>query len=183
MALNSNDRAWLEGLVDTYYDKVYAFLYARCGNKSTAEDLASQTFVKIAENFHSYNSEKGAVSTWIFTIALNEMRSYYRRQRDTVDLDDIAKLAAPDDTEAEFIQNETKNELLYILSQLDERSRGVITLKYYGELPNCEIGNLMGLSESNVGTILNRAIQKLKKTLKPCDETAVYAYKSQEGKR
>lgn len=163
MALNSNDRAWLEGLFDTYYDKVYAILYARCGNKSTAEDLASQTFVKIAENFRSYNSEKGAVSTWIFTIALNEMRSYYRRQRETVDLDDIAELTAPDDTEAEFIQNETKNELLSILSQLDERSRGVITLKYYGELQNREIGNLMRLSESNVSTILNRAIQKLKK--------------------
>lgn len=183
MTLNANDRAWLEGLFDTYYDRVYAFLYARCGNKSTAEDLASQTFVKIAEKLRSYNSEKGAVSTWIFTIALNEMRSHYRRQRETVGLDDISELATPDGTESEFMQNETKDELLSILSQLDERSRGVITLKYYGYLPNREIGNLLGLSESNVGTILSRAIQKLKIILKPCDETAVYAYKSQEGKR
>lgn len=183
MAPNSNDRSWLEGLFDTYYDKVYAFLYARCGNQSIAEDLACQTFVKIAENYRSYNSEKGAVSTWVFTIALNEMRSHYCRQRETVDLDDISELAALDDTEAEFMQNETKDELLSTLAQLDERSHSVITLKYSGELPNREIGNLLGLSESNVGTILSRAIQKLKKALKPCDETAVYAYKSQEGKR
>lgn len=66
----------LEGLFDAYYDKVYAFLYARCGNKSTAEDLA-----------------------------------------------DISELTAPDDTEAEFMQNEAKNELLSMLSQLDERLR------------------------------------------------------------
>lgn len=183
MAFNSNDRAWLEGLFDTYYDRVYAFLYARCGNKSTAEDLTGQTFVKIAENFRSYNSEKGAVSTWIFTIALNKMRSHFRRQRETVDFSVISELVASDGTEAEYMQNETKNELLSILSQLDERSRSVITLKYYGELANREIGNLLELSESNVGTILSRAIQKLKKSMKLCDETVVYAYKSQEGKR
>lgn len=183
MSLNSNDRAWLEELFDTYYDRVYAFLYTRCGNKSTAEDLAGQTFVKIAGNFRSYNSEKGAVSTWIFTIALNEMRSHYRRQRETVDLDNISELVSVADTEAGYLKKETKDELLSILSQFDERSRSVITLKYYGELANREIGNLMGLSESNVGTILSRAIQKVKKSMKTCDETVVYAYKSQEGKR
>ena len=81
------------------------------------------------------------------------------------------------------MQNETNNELLSMLSRLDERSRGVITLKYYGELPNREIGNLLGLSESNVGTILSRTIKKLKKFLQPCDETVLCAYKKQEGKR
>lgn len=183
MALNANDRAWLEGLFDSYYDKVYAFLYARYGNKSTAEDLASQTFVKIAGNFRSYKSEKGAVTTWVFIIALNEMRSHYRRQRETVDLDDISEIAAPDSIEAEFMQNETKDELLSLLSKLDKHSHSVITLKYYGELSNREIGNMLGLSESNVGTILSRAIQKLKNFLKTCDETAGYASKRQEGKR
>ncbi len=180
MAINPGEQEWLERLFDAYYDKVYAFVYARCGNTARAEDLASQTFVKIAENFRSYRSEKGELSTWVFTIALNEMRSFYRRQKETAALDDALELAAPDDIEAEFLRSEAKNELLALLSQLDERSRGVISLKYYGGLSSREIGSILGLSQSNVGTILSRAIQKLIKFLRPCDETAFSAYKRQE---
>jgi RNA polymerase sigma-70 factor (ECF subfamily) len=164
---------------------VYAFLYARTGNTALTEDLASQTFVKIAENFHTYRKEKGAVSTWVFTIALNEMRSHFRRLKgkETATLEDIPELAGDENIEVEFLRGETKKELLTLLSQLDERQRSAVTLKYYGELSGREIAHILEISESNVNTILNRATKKLKKLLEQCDKTAIFAYKSQEGKR
>lgn len=185
MSLNLQERAYLEELFDTYYDKVYVFLYTRTGNTALAEDLACQTFIKIAENFRFYRKEKGVLSTWIFTIALNEMRSFYRNRKgkETQALDDIPELAGSSDTETDFMRKETKNELLSAFTQLDGRSRSAVTLKYYGELSNREIGKVLDISESNVSTILNRAIKKLKNLLEPCDETAVLAYKSQEGNR
>lgn len=184
MGLSPKEREWLEELFDTYYDKVYAFLYARTGNTALAEDLASQTFVKIAENHHTYRKEKGALSTWIFTIALNEIRSHFRRQKgkETAALDDLPELPGSEDTESEYIQDETRRELFSLLRGLDERQRNVVTLKYYGGLSGREIGKLVGLSESNVSTILNRAIKKLKNLMERCDETPEYAYKNREGK-
>lgn len=185
MSLDPKDRKWLEELFNTYYDKVYAFLYARTGNIALAEDLTSQTFVKIAEYFRTYRKEKGAVSTWVFTIALNEMRDHFRRMkgRETAALENLPELTGAEDIEIEFLRGETKKELLSLLSQLDKRQRNAITLKYYGELSNHEIACVLEISESNVSTILSRAIKKLKKLLEQCDETAVFTYKSQEGKR
>ncbi|NLI13973.1 RNA polymerase sigma factor [Pelotomaculum propionicicum] len=182
MSLDPKDRKWLEEMFDTYYDKVYAFLYARTGNTALAEDLASQTFVKIAESYRTYRREKGAVSTWVFTIALNEMRSHFRRLKgkETAALDEPLELPDSVDIESDFVRGETKKELLSLLSRLDERQRSAVTLKYYGELSNREIGKVLAISESNVSTILNRAIIKLKNLMEQCDEIAVFAYKSQE---
>ena len=183
MSLNAKDRQWLSELFDAYYDKVYAFLYARTGNIALAEDLASQTFVKIAEHYKSYQGEKGALSTWIFTIALNEMRSYFRRQkgRETATLDGLSEIPGSADTEADIVRGEEHRELLSLLSLLDERDYSVVTLKYYGGLSNGEIGKILDLSETNVGTVLNRALKKIRcHWAKSCDDDGVFAYKSQE---
>lgn len=184
MSLDPKDRKWLEEQFETYYDKVYAFLYARTGNATLAEDLTSQTFVKIAENFRTYNKEKGAVSTWIFTIALNEMRSHFRRQKgkETAPLEELPELSNTEDVEMKILQRERKKELLSLLSRLDKRQRSAVTLKYYGELSNHEIACILEISESNVSTILSRSIKKLKNLLEQCDDIAVFAYKSQEEK-
>ncbi len=179
MGLSPKEREWLEELFDAYYDKVYAFLYARTGNTALAEDLTSQTFLKIAENHHTYRADKGSLSTWIFTIALNETRSFFRRQkgRETASLDDLPEFSNSDNIEADYIQNETRKEIFRILRCLDERQRSIVTLKFYGKLSGREIGNLLGLSESNVGTILNRAMKKLKNLIEQCDKTPDCAYK------
>lgn len=183
MSLNEKERQWLAELFDAYYDKVYAFLYARTGDSALAEDLASQTFVKIAEHFRSYCKEKGALSTWVFTIALNEMRSYFRRQarKETEPLFEIVEIPGFDDVEKEFEEGETKKEVLFLLSRLDARQRSIVTLKYYGGLTNGEIAVLLNLSESNVGTIMNRALCKLRDHLSnQCDDIVVLAYKGKE---
>lgn len=182
MSLDLKTREWLEEVFETYYDKVYSFLYSRTGNTAVAEDLASQTFVKIAENYKTYRSDKGAVSTWVFTIALNEMRDNIRRrkQNETVVLDDLPELTDGEDIETEVLKKEAEKELLLILSQLNEQQRNTITLKYYGGLTNREIACVSGISESNVSTILNRAIKKMKILVEKCDKNAVCAYKNKE---
>lgn len=184
MRLNEYDKNRLEYIFDTYYDKVYAFLYFRVRNTALAEDLASQTFLKVAENHNSYNPEKGAMSTWIFTIALNRLRSNYRacKSGETIDLEDMENLHADTNVETEIETNETKAALLRLLDDLNERQRSIVTLKYYGEFSNKEIGGILNISVTNVSTILNRAIKKLKSMLEQCDEFPDFEYKGKEGK-
>jgi RNA polymerase sigma factor (sigma-70 family) len=141
------------------------------------EDLASQTFLKIAEKLGTYKSEKGALSTWIFTIALNEMRSYYRSQKGKIQiaLEDITELPSDVSLEEDYKLCEEKKAIIALLHDLDERQHNMITLKYFGDLSNKEIGEILGLTETNVSAILNRTLQKLKKAM--CDETHEFAYK------
>ncbi|HBC32485.1 MAG TPA: RNA polymerase subunit sigma-24 [Clostridiales bacterium] len=184
MKLNAYDKNHLEQIFDDYYDKVYAFLYVRVKNTTLAEDLASRTFLKVAEKYNTYDPLKGALSTWIFTIALNQLRSHYRvyQGKKTISLEDIENLYGDTNVEDYILENEIKTDLQGILNDLDERQHNIVTLKYYGELSNKEISKLLNISETNVSTILNRTIKKLKSFMSKCDEFADLAYKGQEGR-
>ena len=185
MSLNTYDRNRLEQIFDDYYDRVYTFLYFRVKNTALAEELASETFLKVAEKYKTYNPEKGALSTWIFTIAMNQLRSNYRsfKGKVTIHLQDIENLSGGVNTEDCLEANETKAAILRLLNELDERQHSIITLKYYGGLSNKEISDVLNISEANVSTILNRAMKKLRNILEKRDEFSDFAYKSQEGKR
>ena len=185
MSLNTNDRNRLGQIFDDYYDRVYTFLYFRVKNTALTEELASDTFLKVVEKYKTYNPEKGALSTWIFTIAMNQLRSNYRsfKGKEPINLEDIENLSGGADTEACLEANETKTAILRLLNELDERQHSIITLKYYGGLSNKEISDIMKISETNVSTMLNRAIKKLRNILEKRDEFSDFAYKSQEGKR
>lgn len=179
MSPNFKDKNHLEELFDTYYDKVYGFLYARTVNKAITEDLTSQTFLKVVEKYHTYNQEKGAASTWIFTIALNEFRSYYRSQKgkESVNLDDLTELQSDMNTEKSVYAYENQKMIFTLLNDLDERQRNIITLKYYGDFSNKEIAAILEISETNASTILARTLKKIKIMLEQCDEITDFAYK------
>ena len=49
------------------------------------------------------------------------------------------------------------------LAQLEPREREAVALKFYGGLSNAELARVLGTSESNAGTILHRAVQRLRK--------------------
>lgn len=178
--LDISNRDRLESLFDTYYSKVYSFLYVKVRNTQMAEDLTSQAFLKVAEKLHTYNEKKGSISTWIFTIALNEMRSCYRSKKGVsfVDLEDISILQADQDIEQDVIDNEEKKTLYSIIASLGEREQTIILLKYYGDMSNKEIASSLGISETNTSTILSRMIKKMKNM---CDEIEKSAYKGIGG--
>lgn len=182
MSLSQEENKMLEDIFDTYYDKIYCFIYVRICNKAIAEDLASQTFLKVAEKINTYNRDLGAISTWIFSIALNEIRSYFRIRKENINFDDLLELSSDADIEKSYSNDEDKMSLITLINSLDERQRSIIALKYYGNLSNKEISKILKISVTNVSTILNRTVKKLKNILLQCDEFPEYAYKEKEEK-
>ena len=63
------------------------------------------------------------------------------------------------------VRRETRQELIEALGTLDERERDLIALKFSALVTNREIASLTGLTESNVGVILFRALRKLRAVL------------------
>jgi len=155
----------LEGIFNSFYDKIYSFTLLRVGHVHDAEDIASDVFVRVAEKLDTYDSDRGAFSTWIFTVALNEIRMYFRARKAEYSPDDIAELADRFDIEEELLRREEYVMLYKAIDALNDNQKDVVLLKYFGGLTNIKIAEVLDMSESGVGVILYRAKNVLRNSL------------------
>lgn len=142
--------------------RVYNFFRYRVGDGQLAEDLTSETFEKAWRNRDRYKGNLAAFATWVFTIARRVVVDHYRKQRVEVPLTDVAHL--PSDATLEDLAQHKADfaRLSVLLTRLADRDRELVALKYGAGLTNRTIAGLTGLSESNVGVILHRALQALR---------------------
>lgn len=164
---NSDDSSFIE-LYDYYFPKIYNYVHYRVADFHAAEDLVSLVFEKIFTRFESYRPEKAPLSAWIFSIARNTITDYYRRRGlihfDSLDTSAEVTTADPDPGDVVCF-NEVQQHLIKALSSLKQREREVIALKFWSGLSNSDIANLVGISESNTGVIIFRAMRHLRTIL------------------
>jgi RNA polymerase sigma-70 factor, ECF subfamily len=150
-----------EALYAEHLPRVYNFFRYRLADDALAEDLTQQTFEKAWRARHSYRKNLAAFSTWIYQIARNTAADHYRRHRPEAPIDE--RWADPGETLEESIQRQGEvHRLTRLLAKLPERERELVALKYGAGLTNRAIAEQTGLSESNVGTILNRVVRRLR---------------------
>jgi RNA polymerase sigma factor (sigma-70 family) len=152
-------------LYEEHLPRVYKFINYRVADKETAEDITLVVFEKALSKFQTYDSEKAAFSTWILTIARNTLIDHYRSrgkekaiQRETK----FQVMVFSDSPEEDAAKAEEQRKLRGCLVRLNEREREIISFKFGSEITNREIARITGLSESNVGAILCRAIHRLR---------------------
>ncbi len=155
----------LSAVYNEYYSKLYKYTLYRVGDPNTAEDLVSEVFEKVLVKYYTYNPAKSKLSTWLFAIANNTIIDYHKKnsQKYPVSLD---KLESEYRLEDLIIEQESKELLLKAIMCLNDRERNIIALKFGAYLTNREIAQMLNLTESNVGTILYRALKQLKDILK-----------------
>jgi RNA polymerase sigma-70 factor (ECF subfamily) len=132
------------------------------GDHSTAEDLVSEVFEKVLLKYCTYNPEKAKLSTWLFTIVNNTIINYFKKNDRHLESLELEKIESSYRLEDLVVEREQKELLLKAIMGLNERQRNIIALKFGACLTNREIAQLTDLSESNVGTILYRALKLLK---------------------
>lgn len=163
--------AWAAPAAEVDWDEVYAeqlprvynFFRYRVGDGPVAEDLTSITFEKAWRGRNRYRRDLGAFGTWLMAIARNVAVDHYRRRRPEAPLEEAQAVAAVGASPEELAERRSDMERLGgLIAALPERERELIALKYGSELNNREIARLTGLSESNVGTRLHRAVQTLR---------------------
>jgi RNA polymerase sigma-70 factor (ECF subfamily) len=142
--------------------RIYNFFRYRVGAGPEAEDLTSITFEKAWRHRHRYRKDRGAFTTWLYTIARRVGIDHARARRDLRPLDDAAHIPAGETPEDVAVRRSDIERLLSLLANLPERERELVALKYGAELSNREIARATGLSETNVGTILSRTITTLR---------------------
>lgn len=155
-------------IFETYYRRVYNFIYYRVNHHYTAEDLTSKIFEKVMLKINTYDENKSPFEVWLFAMARNEVTDYFRslQNHKLFSIDAIKNLISGKKTPEDLVEiTETNDELLKALNILNERERNIVALKFGADLKNVEIAKVLDLTESNVGVILFRTMKKLKKEL------------------
>ena len=143
--------------------RVFNFFRYRLGNTADAEDLTARTFEKAWRARHRYRRDVAAFSTWLLAIARHVAVDYLRARRPSVPLEAASSVASTADSpeQAAMLDSDAQR-LATLLATLPERDRELLALKYGAEMTNRAIARLTGLSESNIGTIVHRAVDALR---------------------
>jgi RNA polymerase sigma-70 factor (ECF subfamily) len=150
--------------------QVYNFFLYRTGNTQLAEDLASETFERTWSHRVKYRENQSKLRTWLFGIARNVFLEHLRANR-RINHVELTKALGDSEPENESspIQSEESTWLKAVLDNLPAREQELISLKFCAALTNREISIVARLSESNVGTILMRTLQKIRKQKEDSD--------------
>lgn len=144
-------------------DDVHAYVWSLLRDRTAAEDVTAQAFERALRRWDRYDARKGTPRAWLFAIARNAALDELRRRRRTAALEtDIEDPAAAGAVEQSAEDAERRAMVRAALAQLDPRDRELVALKYHAGLSNDEIGAVLGISASNAGTRVHRALTKLR---------------------
>src|SRR5687767_1147944 len=159
------------GAAEPDWEQVYAeqlprvlnFFRYRLGDTADVEDLTARTFEKAWRARHGYRRDVAGFATWLLTIARNVAIDHLRSRQRYEPLAVAEAVPSSDNTpEQQAVQQSEAQRLAALLATLTPRQRELIAMKYGAEMTNRAIARATGLSESNVGTILHRAVEELR---------------------
>jgi RNA polymerase sigma-70 factor (ECF subfamily) len=142
--------------------EVHAYVASLVRDPATAEDVVALAFERAYRRRGRFDPRRGTQRAWLFAIARNAALDELRRRRRSAalltDPEDPAA-AAPADAGEDADRRAT---VRAALAGLEPRDRELVALKFWGGLSNTEIAAVLGVSESNAGTRVHRAVTKLR---------------------
>jgi RNA polymerase sigma factor (sigma-70 family) len=146
-----------EALYRAARDDVYAYVATMLHDRGAAEDVTALAFERAFRKRKSFNPARGSQRSWLFGIARNAALDELRRRKRTAPLE-VEPVAAEDDVDRALAVRTA-------LAELPARDRELIALKFHAGLDNAELAEVLGVSVSNAGTRLHRALTKLREIL------------------
>jgi len=157
--------AELEEIYNNYFKDVYLFVYGLSKDKHLAEDLTSETFMKVIKSIESFKG-KCDIKIWLFQIAKNSYYSYMRKNKDLVELDSVAEKKDDFEIEKSMLSTEESMKIHEIIHNLSEPYKEVFSLRVFGELSFKQIGSLFGKTENWACVTFHRARNKIIKEMR-----------------
>jgi RNA polymerase sigma-70 factor (ECF subfamily) len=160
--------ARFEALYRSSRDDVYAYVMTLLRDSNAAEDVTAQAFERAYRRRRSFDRRRGEERAWLFGIARNAALDELRRRRRLTALVVEPESSGDDDVAAAVDDDDIvlrRTAIRAALATLSARDREVIALKFHGGLSNSELAKVLGVSESNAGTILHRSVQKLRRAI------------------
>jgi RNA polymerase sigma-70 factor (ECF subfamily) len=164
----ADESAAFAAIYDHYFPRVYNYVRYRVRDLDLTDELTSLIFERALTRISTFQPEKAPFGAWLFAIARHAIQDHFRaeRRRRWLSLDFFVEHPSPGVLPEEAAdQADTIQRMLNAVSQLDAREQDLIALKFTSRLDNVQIARITGLSESNVGVILYRALRRLRTLL------------------
>ena len=147
-----------EALYRSCRDDVYGYVATLVRDAATAEDVVATAFERAYRRHRQYDPRRGTERAWVFGIARNAALDELRRRKRHAALP-----LEPSDESAAPAEDPTQRATVRAaLDTLRARDREIVALKYGAGLSNGELAGVLGVSESNAGTLVHRAMTKLR---------------------
>ena len=155
-------------LYDQHHEALFRYVWARVGERQTAEDLTSDTFLRMLAALPRYRPAQAPFRAWLYRIAHNVVIDHYRQaaHRKTVPLADVEQHAAPHaDPAAHIDETLTLERLHRALPQLDGAQGEVVALRFLSGLSLQETAAVLGKTEMAVKALQHRGLLALRQAL------------------
>lgn len=161
--------AAFEELYKYYLPKIYGFLLNRTRQKELAEDLTSEVFAKALAGLAKYDDRGIAFSAWLFRIARNTLIDHSRKKKEIITDTIESYEPAPDHSShgvaTDLEMDEKKMLIRKTIVNLPEKYQTVLSLKFFEEMSNDEIAEIVGCGKGAVAVRIHRALRLMQKHL------------------
>lgn len=154
----SGDRAVWTAWHDDYYPLLYRYAYARLGNATDAEDVASQVFLEALEGIGRYQHRGQAILAWFYGIARHLVSRRFRQRGRTAPLDGDFE----DSLNRFELVSEERIAINAALGRLKPEHAEVLILRYLLDLPIRQVANLIGKTEQATYSLQVRALMAIR---------------------
>ncbi|MBU8893698.1 MAG: RNA polymerase sigma factor, partial [Bacteroidales bacterium] len=173
--ISQKDEKAFQFFVEKYHQLVLNVCNNILNNYDDAMDVSQEVFMKIYDSADQFRGES-KITTWLYRISVNKSLNYLRSKKKekwftSLDLlfSSETKSIEPEDSELKpgesIEQEESKKALYYALRKLPEKQNIAISLNSFDDLAYKEISEIMNISVSEVGVLINRGKKKLHKLI------------------
>lgn len=161
------DREALEELYLIHFDRIYSYLHMTVGNRHDAEDLTTQTFLKMLESIGKFRWQSVPFSAWLFRIAHNLSMDHFRASRRWQPEEEVPEPEGFEENTAEAaaLQSIGRRSLMEMIEELSDEQQQVLTLKFVFSFSNGEVATILAKTEGAVKSLQHRALVSLQKQL------------------
>ncbi|MHC4457286.1 MAG: RNA polymerase sigma factor [Planctomycetota bacterium] len=160
----SNPAAFAQ-LYRRHYDAVFRYCVHRLFERQSAEDVTSQVFLSVVENFHRFKGTELQFRNWLYKIATNAVNNHLRKAARR----SVLLKTACEQAHRQVVDCQSSAENLALLKraifELKPRYQTIITLRFFENLKFTEIAEVVGSSPGTVRSQLARALAKLRKKM------------------
>ena len=159
------DRTALEELYLLHFDRIYGYLHMSVSNRHDAEDLTTQTFMKMLEAIRRFQWRSVPFSAWLLRIAHNLAIDHFRANRRWQPEEHVPESAhgVENSAEEQALASLGQTRMLTLVERLSPEQLQVLTLKFVYRFSNGEAATILGKTEGAVKSLQHRALASLEK--------------------
>jgi RNA polymerase sigma-70 factor, ECF subfamily len=147
-------------LYERYVSRIYRFIFSHVGNRTDAEDVTSEVFVKVYRNLGRFEG-RGSLEGWLFQIARTAVADYWRQRYklDAIPLDGF-DFGDSDAVPATVDDQVREDRVAKLLSQLPAKHQDVLRHRFFLHCTIAQTAASMGISQANVKVLQYRALHR-----------------------